>query len=275
MRACRNGDAVYLAFDAGPHGYYHGHLDLFSITLFGGTRELLPEPGVYAYVISPERIGFRSTACHNTLSLDYYDHRPYEDDGDEPLAFVTQWDVAEDGAVCVSAHHRAYDHLWGEPVIYRQVFFDGTGVFVLVDRILCAHPGASRRPHALTASFNLPDVDHADVDQEAACARTTFATGSNLFVRTLDRWGLSLYSVHPGKWQTRDGDLQENTRVVPVLNADRGVMVHVLRVAEGPARPLTGTHSGAADGTVRVEVSGEGLTGLALDFELERVLPSA
>lgn len=60
--------------DAGPQGALaagHGHADALSLTLHADERELLGDPGTYAYVSAGlERDQFRGTAAHNTLQFD-------------------------------------------------------------------------------------------------------------------------------------------------------------------------------------------------------------
>lgn len=70
------GDEEILAiFDAAPLGYLsicaHGHADALSFTLSVAGKEILVDPGTYAYQTKPEwRNYFRSTAAHNTVTVD-------------------------------------------------------------------------------------------------------------------------------------------------------------------------------------------------------------
>jgi len=68
-------DEVRLVADAGPLGYLslaaHGHADALSFVLDVGDREILVDPGTYAYHTQPEwRRYFRSTRAHNTVFID-------------------------------------------------------------------------------------------------------------------------------------------------------------------------------------------------------------
>ena len=61
--------------DAGPLGYLsiaaHGHADALAMTLSVAGREILVDPGTYAYHGEPRwRAYFRGTAAHNTLRVD-------------------------------------------------------------------------------------------------------------------------------------------------------------------------------------------------------------
>lgn len=64
--------------DAGPLGYLsiaaHGHADALAMTLSVGGREILVDPGTYAYHGERRwRAYFRGTAAHNTLRVDRAD----------------------------------------------------------------------------------------------------------------------------------------------------------------------------------------------------------
>lgn len=71
-------EEVRLVADAGPLGYLsiaaHGHADALSFTLSVGGREILVDPGTYAYHTSRKwRDYFRGTSAHNTLRVDGQD----------------------------------------------------------------------------------------------------------------------------------------------------------------------------------------------------------
>lgn len=69
---------VRIVADAGPLGYLsiaaHGHADALSFTLSAGGRELLVDPGTYAY--HTQRLWrdyFKGTSAHNTVRVDGVD----------------------------------------------------------------------------------------------------------------------------------------------------------------------------------------------------------
>jgi hypothetical protein len=69
---------IRLLVDAGPLGYLsiaaHGHADALSVVLSVGGREILIDPGTYAYHTEPEwRRYFRGTRAHNTVLVDGVD----------------------------------------------------------------------------------------------------------------------------------------------------------------------------------------------------------
>jgi hypothetical protein len=71
-------DEVRLLVDAGPLGFLsiaaHGHADALSFVLSIGDREILIDPGTYAYHTDPAwRRYFRGTLAHNTAGVDDQD----------------------------------------------------------------------------------------------------------------------------------------------------------------------------------------------------------
>jgi hypothetical protein len=67
-------NANYMFFDCGHHGADncgHAHADALSFELAVNGRTVLVDPGTYTYTASKEmRDSFRSSAAHNTLTLD-------------------------------------------------------------------------------------------------------------------------------------------------------------------------------------------------------------
>jgi hypothetical protein len=65
---------TYLVIDAGRHGYLnggHAHADALSLVLSIDARQVLIDPGTFTYTVDPVgRDRFRSSLCHNTLTLD-------------------------------------------------------------------------------------------------------------------------------------------------------------------------------------------------------------
>jgi hypothetical protein len=74
MRDDWSKDSNYMLFDGAAHGAKggaHAHADALSFELAAHGRTLLVDPGTYTYTKSPElRDQFRSTAAHNTLTID-------------------------------------------------------------------------------------------------------------------------------------------------------------------------------------------------------------
>lgn len=70
----RSAAGEHLVIDGGPHGYQnagHAHADALALTLSIRGLPLLIDPGTACYTVDPvTRDRFRSTALHNTLTLD-------------------------------------------------------------------------------------------------------------------------------------------------------------------------------------------------------------
>lgn len=76
-------DEGVLVFDHGPLGmapsYGHGHADALSVVLQREGRDVLIDPGTYTYTGEPIwRTYFRSTAAHNTVTVDAEDQARQE-----------------------------------------------------------------------------------------------------------------------------------------------------------------------------------------------------
>ncbi len=63
-------DAVMLYFDGGVFGKAHQHEDKLSLVLCADGREILVDPGGYAYDDSPMRMHILESASHNTVLVD-------------------------------------------------------------------------------------------------------------------------------------------------------------------------------------------------------------
>lgn len=154
MRSGAGSNARQYTFDAGPKGGTHGHFDLLNFELFGYGKPLIADPGVYKYDNSPQRQYVVSTPAHNTLSIDGENQMALEGT-DNPGFVVDQWTTAADHAQ-VAAHHTAYSHLRGSPVVGRNIWYDYDDVALIVDW------AEATSSHNYTVSFNLPG-DESDV----------------------------------------------------------------------------------------------------------------
>ncbi|HEV2292486.1 MAG TPA: alginate lyase family protein [Tepidisphaeraceae bacterium] len=196
MRSGSSANARQLTFDAGPKGGLHGHFDLLNFELFGYGKPLIADPGVYKYDDSPQRRYVVSTPAHNTLSIDGENQQALEGT-DNPGFVVDQWTNAIDHAQ-VAAHHHAYGHLPGRPVVGRNIWYDYDNVALIVD---WAEATAS---HDYTVSFNLPG-DESDVSGVLAdgSINTKYRSGNVKVApllragQTSDRGPLRFVSNHP------------------------------------------------------------------------------
>lgn len=142
----RNSEEFTLLFDHGPLGmapsYAHGHADALSITLSAHGRDLLIDPGTYAYTGAPEwRAYFRGSRAHNTVTVDGRDQarqetaflwsKPY-------CANLVKSEAMADGEIRLLARHDGYRDVgvihWRGVVYYPSGavfvwdYLDGDGV---------------------------------------------------------------------------------------------------------------------------------------------------
>ncbi len=138
-------DEVRLLADAGPLGYLslaaHGHADALSLVLSIGDREILVDPGTYAYHTHPEwRRYFRSTRAHNTVGIDGLDQS--EQAGNFMWSHHARARCLEfvpgPGLQRFVGEHDGYRRL-ADPVVHRrQVDLDpGTQTIEVTDTLRC------------------------------------------------------------------------------------------------------------------------------------------
>jgi heparinase II/III-like protein len=149
-------DERYLIFDCGPLGDGgHGHYDALNVEIAANGVPLVVDPGRYTYCDDAPhwRRWFKSTAAHNTVSVDGLDQTPYR--RGKPKGPVAQARLRQ------RATRRGLDLLWGEAVspLYevthrRRVFFVGDEYWLIEDRL----DGIGR--HRYDLRFHLaPDPD--------------------------------------------------------------------------------------------------------------------
>lgn len=124
-------DEVRMLVDAGPLGYLsiaaHGHADALSFTLSVGDREILIDPGTFAYHTEPEwRRYFRSTLAHNTVGIDGQDQSVQAGNfmwTDHAQSRCIQFDIGS-GVQRFVGEHEGYTRLTDPVVHRREIVFD-------------------------------------------------------------------------------------------------------------------------------------------------------
>jgi hypothetical protein len=110
--------SAHVLVDAGPFGFGgagHSHADTLSITARAGARELLIDPGTFAYVSDTKlRNLFRGTGFHNTIRIDGLDQAdpagPFRWDN-KPAVRVSAWEVSTGLTYLdASCEYRAFRH---------------------------------------------------------------------------------------------------------------------------------------------------------------------
>jgi hypothetical protein len=133
MRSDWTPAARYAAFDCGPHGGPHGHLDLLNLEIHGYGAMLVADPGRYGYFQAGGKRPEIATPVHNTISLDDASYTPSETAPDQEYELVAA--EQRDGWTHVYGRHRAYAHLAGAPTVERRVWFDGQSLWLVLDTV--------------------------------------------------------------------------------------------------------------------------------------------
>lgn len=138
-------DEVKIVADAGPLGYLsiaaHGHADALAFTLSVGGREILIDPGTYAYHTQKKwRDYFRGTSAHNTVRVDGLDQSMIGGNFmwlRHARAWCERWEPGAEQDCFVGAHD-GYGHL-DDPVLHRRslVFDKRERVLRVADTLEC------------------------------------------------------------------------------------------------------------------------------------------
>jgi hypothetical protein len=149
----------HLVMDVGPLGYLnggHAHSDALSLTLSVAGRPLLVDPGTGCYTIDPVvRDRFRSTAFHNTLTIDGRSQ--------STPAGPFHWSSAAQARLHAWRSDRAFDfieasHDGYHPVSHARQVVSRPGLWIVVDWVT---GGASHRAEGhwhLDPAWGVSDV---------------------------------------------------------------------------------------------------------------------
>ncbi len=182
----------YLFFDAGPMSPGripgHGHADTLSIVLHGKGQPLIVDPGVYTYRAGTWRDRFRSTAVHNTITVDGQDQCVFW--GPFRAAYLPRARLTEWADLYVAGMHEGYSRLPQPVVHHRRVEHQGLGVWEIQDRL----EGQGAHEFVLTFQFA--------VDAQAACdglnAEIRWPNGVRLSLKCLTPPQQALARIEPG-----------------------------------------------------------------------------
>lgn len=126
MRDGWESDSSYLLFDCGRHGsepgFGHAHSDALSIELALRGTTWLVDPGTFVYGAEPQmRDYFRSTAAHNTVSVDGESQSvPAGPFSWSAIASCRMEAVSDDGGRCIcTGSHDGFGR-FEDPVIHRR-----------------------------------------------------------------------------------------------------------------------------------------------------------
>jgi hypothetical protein len=198
-----------LTIDAGPHGPGHGHADALSLNLVRNGRALLIDPGTYEYAgDGGERVQYRGTRGHNTLSVDGLDQAdatgPFSWQN-PPAVKPEKWLVGQYFNLFLGSHD-GYMRLT-DPVTHRRWVFHRKGRFWLVRDV-----AAGQGEHHLELTWHL-----GAMLSPVSTKDNLFADGQeSLGLVTTDTHGWA-QSAHRGNWSPVYGRAERAT----VLNFGR------------------------------------------------------
>ena len=165
-------DERFLIFDCGPLGDGgHGHYDLLNVEVAANGRPLIIDPGRYTYSEQGEnwRRWFKSTAAHNTVTVDGLDQTAYR--RGKPKGLIAE------GRLIERLSAPEFDVLAGEAtsalyevVHTRRIFFIAGEYWLIADHL------RGDRPHGFDLRFHLTP--------EAQGQAAVGASGDNVVVRT-------------------------------------------------------------------------------------------
>ena len=114
----------------------HGHGDALAIEWSVSGQRLLVDQGVFEYHAGAKRVAARSTAFHNTVTVDDLDQSEFWASfrvGHRASVSVHEWQFAEDGFI-LEASHDGYRRLAGAPVHTRRIEYRRSRL-VVEDRV--------------------------------------------------------------------------------------------------------------------------------------------
>lgn len=185
----------FLIFDCGALGDGgHGHYDMLSVEISANGKPLIQDPGRYTYSEHEPnfRRWFKSTAAHNTVSIDGLDQVPYRrGKPKQPLPeceLISRWSAPGFDVICGKAQSRAYEALHT-----RTIFFIGDEYWIIHDSL------QGDRPHRFDLRFHLSadayektNISRGDLILAPGLA-LVFSPGSKLHLE--EGWIAPLYGV--------------------------------------------------------------------------------
>lgn len=160
--------STVMVVKAGPKGEWHAQPDNGTFDLWFNGRNLFPDSGSYIYAggkeVQKQRDWFRSTAQHNTLTLD---DRNLESTSSTTLLWQPEGDVQT-----LVTENQSYKQLKHR----RTVFLVDQKYFVLVDEAMGDATGRLNLHYLLTDG-------HTITDPATGTIRTDYKPGSNVMIR--------------------------------------------------------------------------------------------
>jgi len=168
----RRSDGFYLICDAGLIGpdYVpgHAHGDIFSFELSLKGQRVIVDSGVYDYEFGEMREYCRSTAAHNTVTVNGRDQCEFWEVfrvGRRGRPHDVLWEPSEKGFRLAGAHN-GYRHLPGRPVHFREFNWHPSGTLAVNDRVV-----ATRLKDVVARVHLHPDCQLETATEQCAIVR--------------------------------------------------------------------------------------------------------
>jgi len=192
MRSGWEPDARYLLMDAGPFGLGHQHEDKLSLVVHAFGKQMLADPGNYAYDSSPWRKYTIDTPAHNTVLVDGLSQCRRKCDRE---TYVVQqppagnlWRSGPRLDYAAGQYDEGYGPQRDVQVVHRrEVVFVKPSYWLVIDQLT----GSGRHRYESLWHF---DADEAQVDSAGPAVRTV-DPGPNCLVAAAAQPGLEVKIV--------------------------------------------------------------------------------
>ncbi len=194
----------FLMIDAGFLGAMnggHGHADALAIELAAGGRTLLVDSGTYTYHDPVEwRYHFRSTAAHNTLTID--DNSSSEQGGKfnwltKAETNVEKW-ITKDRFDFFAASHNGYERFVENPARHsRSILFLKNDYWIMRDFV------ETQGEHDYTLNFHF-NMETAPTIEQSENGNFCINENSN------GQTGLRLFTFDQGEWKINESWISNN-----------------------------------------------------------------
>jgi hypothetical protein len=235
-------DEVRVLVDAGPLGYLsiaaHGHADALSIVLSIGDREILVDPGTYAYHTDPAwRRYFRSTQAHNTVGIDEQDQSVQSGNfmwTHHAQARCLEFEAGNEAQRFVGEQY-GYQRL-EDPVVHRReiVFDPRRQTIEIIDMLRCEGEHRARRAWHFAEDCQVERAGQNGLQVTAGLTQVLFEPGEPLDSVQLHRGG----TPGQGGWISRHFGCKQPSTSVYWTSRITGVTILRTRISYTRSRPI-------------------------------------
>ncbi len=159
-------DGQYLHFDGAPYGANHQHEDKLNFLLYAHGRQLIADPGIYAYSATELTRHFKSSRAHNTILIDgrgqarrFSNSTKLDRIGRNEWVSAPKFDFVSseylEGFVPVFGKNASADKVDKTLSQRRAIFYVKPGYWILCDRI----QGKDDARHTLEQLFQIAPLE--------------------------------------------------------------------------------------------------------------------